>query len=108
MKTITVQEYREHSHRSSDFTIPSFSFEEVQEFLNNLGYDIIVYTGKALVRDKFCDAGGDVSYGCEYPGTASDVFAVKPGTPFPELLQHWKHLRVNNVFQQEIKKKLLS
>lgn len=112
MKTITEAEYRKVSRCSPWFDISHFTFDEVQEFLNRKGYDILILRGTASVIDKVSDGGGGMdSIGDPYEKEVEDIFAVK----FEEILfipQRFDskladRFKINNVFQKELKLNLL-
>lgn len=102
---MTEQEYCKITSTTGWFHLSYFYFEEVQTFLNGLGYELVVHTG--LIKVDFRHQDGDHSHYEQVLREA--VLAVKPGTPLPERLDSDEahQMRVERVFNTEMKQKLL-
>lgn len=111
MKKITSKQYYEVTNCTPDFGIANFTLDEVQDFLNSLGYDVIIHEGRAKVQQRQSVWGtGEVEkVGQPYIGIVQDILAVKPGEELPTVLDspEGKGMRINNVFQRELRQRLL-
>lgn len=110
MKRITDKQYWEVTHCTPYFGIANFTLDEVQDFLNNLGYDIIEHSSKGMIQLTECDVGGEVNkVGKPYLGDVKSILAIKPKTTIPENMSTPEGivLRIGSVFQRELKAKIL-
>lgn len=110
MKRVTDRQYYDVTNCTPDFRIANFTLDEVQDFLNGLGYDIIEHSAKGMVQDRQSNPGGDVEkIGSPYLANVKDILAIKPGTIIPENLSTPEgiELRIGNVFQRELRKRML-
>lgn len=107
---ITEDQYRKITDCSPWFNLYHFTFDEVQEFLNRKGYDILILRGTASVIDKVSDGGGSMdSIGDPYEKEVEDVFALKDNEFPPQRFdsKEANKFKINAVFQKELKLNLL-
>lgn len=111
MKTqLTRQDYNRINGCSGWFNIPHFEFEEVIEFLENLGYKIIVHETNVKIREVTHDGGEVRETGKTWDDKRPGILAIKPNQILPDRLdsEEGKSMGLSVVFNKEIKKKLLS
>lgn len=109
---ITAKQYREVTRNSSDCSIDHFTWDEIQDYLNRKGYEILIVKGVALVQDSKSEGVSVVPVGDRYDKVVEDVVAWKPIGDLvlpkrfddPSMAQY----RVMNVFQRELRKTLLA
>ncbi len=111
---MTEEEYNHSSLDSRIGGISDFTFDEMQRFLNKLGYTLIVHTGQAMIYTKDIDSGGEVRY--SEKGSLKDgykrVLAINGRTKLLSLpirvdSKEARELDALTVFHKEIKKRLL-
>ncbi|NJO62621.1 MAG: hypothetical protein HC836_31650 [Richelia sp. RM2_1_2] len=90
----------------------NFSVEEMQQYLINLGYKIILYSNVASVRDSIHE-GGEINYiGNHYDAKFTTLIAIKAEQE-AELLtlrlddEKIRNVNITHVFKEELKKSLL-
>lgn len=111
---ITAKQYWEVTRNSSNCGISSFTWDEIQEYLNRKGYEILIVKGIALVQDSKSEDVSVVPVGDKYDKVVEDVVALLPVDigrnvlpkrfDDPSMAQY----RVMNVFQRELRKTLLA
>lgn len=107
---ITSKEYYEITNCSdvTGFKIPGFTIEEVQQYLINRGYKIVIHEATATVHEVSMECGGGVvrtGNTSEEPRKA--ILAIKEGDTLPVHLSEANDLNFLSVFYTEIKKQLL-
>lgn len=111
---ITAKQYYEVTRNTSDCGIDRFTWQEIQNYLSNRGYDILIVKGVALVQDSKSEGVSVVPVGDRYDKVVEDVVALLPVDigrnvlpkrfDDPSMAQY----RVMNVFQRELRKTLLA
>lgn len=104
---ITEEEYRTVTNCSGWFNMHHFTFDEVQNFLARLGYEIKVVEGRATI-----DVGQDCNNGprMSVEGFVKKIVALKSTDVLPTRFdtEEFYALTLDNVFNREVKSKLLN
>lgn len=106
---MTGQDYYKITNCTPDFKIHSFSFEEVQSFLQSLGYQIIVNHAEAKTGHWTYNMGGESENWIGYEAMTDKILAIKQGEELPKRNDSDKAMEMGfiSVFNKEIKKRLL-
>ena len=112
MKQVSQDEYRKITNCTGWFNLYHFTMDEVNTFLNSKGYDVIVHRAEAKTQMMESEWGtGSVrKVGVPIDMMRDFVIAVKPGQEIPQYFspETIDEFEVGNVFQRELKKKILS
>ena len=114
MKKITSKECDRVTHCTYGclgVNISNIPFDDVQEFLNKRGYDVIIHRGEykdADIQESVWGTGEVRNVG-KADIMTEVVLAVRPGEELPLVLstQTAKEMNFMYVFQRELRKKLL-
>lgn len=108
-KIVSRKEYFEITGCSGGFKIQDFTVEEVQQYLINLGYKIIIHESMSTVQMVEMDAGGEVNRRETTEKLRQVIFAIKENDILPDRVdsEEVKKLDFHTVFNKEIKKQLL-
>lgn len=106
---MTHEKYKEITHEIGWFNLPYFEFEEVQNFLNSLGYELVEHDARAIVKIRQYNMGGECESSTPVESFATRVLAMLPTDKLPERNDSDEAiaLDIRTVFTKEIKKKLL-
>lgn len=110
-KRVTDREYfRITGCSSGDFTLPKFTIDEVQDFLESLGYRITVYTATARIDEVEHDGGEVRRTGKMWDDEREVILALRDGDILPPRVDSDECSELNflSVFKREMKKKLLN
>src|SRR5580692_634054 len=108
---VTVQDYCRITNCSPWFNFYDFTYEEVCEFLEKLGYEVIIHTGimKTQMARSVPGTGEVENMGDPINFEQEFVVAKKKGQMLPYNLNFVSYpFKVGDVFRFELKKKLLS
>lgn len=107
---ITSNDYYRITNCTGDFRLPTFTIEEVQEFLTRLGYEIIIHKAEATVHIVSHEDMEVRRTGQTIEALREAILAIKPGTKLPTRVDSDDARKMNflSVFDQEMRKKLLS
>jgi|SRR5580692_4042471 hypothetical protein len=108
---VTVAQYCKITRCSPWFNLYQFTYEEVCEFLEKLGYEIVIHTGiiKTQMIQSIPGTGEVERVGDPVNLEQEFVVAVKKGRILPYNLNDLGYaFSMNDVFQMELKKKLLA
>lgn len=113
MKTLTFEQYK--TANNYIFNLPlyfSFEFEEIQEFLNRKGYNLVLHTAvyENLRHIRSIPGTGEVETIGYLNTERTHVIAIKPGITLPlrftkETLEEFDF---DLVFKREVRKNLLA
>lgn len=113
MNTITVEQYRATQNYQIWLNIySSFEIDEVQDFLNRKGYELIVHTAvhESLEHRRSVPGTGETERIGYFNTERTYTIAIKPGIQPPARFteETLKEFGLNSVFQRELRKNLLA
>jgi hypothetical protein len=113
MNKLTEEQFRSSNNYNCWLNLDySFYFEEIQEFLNRKGYELIIHTAvhENVEHRRSIPYSGETEKVGNFNTERTYTLAIKPGVqpPIRFNVETLNEFSVNSVFQREVRKNLLA